>query len=222
MEFPDLPPSGNLDRSQQWQSLIWMIATAGSHGESALRGLTIALTRLIQAEAFSALFYDARPHRNPLGDFDELLWDRDKQVVGKKRRDQLLVGTKDAGPIDLASTAVIAAIWEPWRLMRALGNLGPEDPWGPWQQSANHSAVYWAPWPLVWVYNGNHSSTAAMIKSGGSLVCDAHYDATPLISAIHTDGVRWYGEADRDLGPVNSLPMAGIIEIGRSLIQGQP
>lgn len=216
--MPDLPKKGRLRREHRWQSLLWMINTAESHGRSGLIGLTVALTRMIQADAFATLFYDARPHRSPLGRIDSLLWGRDKLVVENSRRDDLLTSLSDARTFELSTTAVIAAFWEPWRLARAMQNVGRDDAWGSWQQDSNHYAVAWDPWPLVWISNGNHSATAALLKGGGAITCEEHLDASPLLRVVRTDGHRWYGEFDRDLGPVRSLPMAGIIEIGRRLV----
>lgn len=216
---PRLPARGSLTRTQQWRSLLWMIDTAQAHGTNALRGLTIALARMIQADAFRALFFDARPHRSPDGSIDDLLWDRDRPVTRSgSRLEDLLTRRRIRDRIELEATATIAGIWEPWRLARALEHLGSSGSWGSWRQDSNHHAVCWHPWPLVWIDNGNHSATTATLKGGGTLTCEQSFDATPLLRAVTTNGRQWFGEDRRVLGSVNSLPMAGVIEVGRRLI----
>lgn len=220
IQHPRLPEKGPLTKAQQWRSLLWIIDTAQAHGDHALRGLTIALARMVQAEAFSILLLDARPHRSPDGSVNDLLWDTNLPVTqsGQKMGD-LLKRRRKRDSFDLGKSAVITNVWEPWRLARALQNLGPSCAWGPWRQDENHHAVAWYPWPIVWVDNGNHSATTATLKGGGMIRCEACVDATPLLRVVTTNGRQWFGENRRVLGKVGSLPMAGIFEIGRRLIR---
>ncbi len=219
---PTLPQKGPLTKAQQWRSLLWMIDTAQAHGDEALRGLTIALARMIQAEAFAVLFLDARPHRSPDGSQDDLLWDKNLPITQNGRSlASLLVNRRKREYFELCASAVIANFWEPWRLVRAFQNLGPTCAWGAWCQSLNHHAVVWHPWPLIWIDNGNHSTTAAILKGGGKIQCEASFDAEPLLRVVTTNGRHWFGENGRKLSPVYSLPMAGILEIGRRLIQSK-
>lgn len=217
---PKLPARGALTRARQWRSMLWMIDTAQAHGIRALRGLTVALARMIQAQAFNVLFLDARPHRSPDGCVDDLLWDRNQPITDAgERLTDLLMLRKRGGRLELQTTAAIANVWERWRLARALQCLGPGCAWGAWRQDKNHHAVVWHPWPLLWIDNGNHSATAAMLKGGGMIRCEASFDATPLLRVVSTDGRRWFGENRRMLGRVHCLPMGGIVEIGRRLVQ---
>lgn len=217
---PKLPARGALTRAQQWRSLLWMIDTAQAHGAKALRGLSIALARMVQADAFNVLFLDARPHRSPDGSIDDLLWDRNQPITAAgERLVDLLALRGRRRRLELASTATIANVWERWRLARALQCLGPACAWGAWRQDTNHHAVAWYPWPMLWIDNGNHSATAALLKGGGVIRCEASFDATPLLRVVTTDGRRWFGENRRVLGPVHSLAMAGIVEVGRRLVQ---
>ena len=218
VERPSFPKRRGFTVSDQWISLRWMIDTAELQGTHALRGLTLALARMIQADAFKTLFLDARPYREPLGDIDELLWDQTKPVTRDgKCLAHVMTRRRLRDQIDLATTAVIAKIWEPWRVAKSLQNLGSDRAWGAWRQDQNHHAFSWHPWPLVWVYNGNHSVTAATLRGGGTLKCEASFDVSPLLQIVTTDGQSWFGEDRIVLGPVRSLPMAGIMEIGRRL-----
>jgi hypothetical protein len=222
VERPVLPKYRRLTVLEQWTSLRWIIDTAETHGTHALRGLTVALSRMIQAQAFETLLMDARPFREPLGNVEQLLWDESQPVAKDGRRlADLMSRRRVRDRINLTATAVIAKIWEPWRLARALQNLGPGLGWGPWRQDNNHHAVAWHPWPLVWVYNGNHSVATATLRGGGELKCEASFDASPLLRLVTTDGESWFGEDRRVLGPVRSLPMAGIVEIGRRLTRSK-
>jgi hypothetical protein len=216
---PKLPPKRTLTRAQQWEAHLWMIDTAQARGHRALRGLAVALARMIQADAFGVLFFDTRPGVTSRGNVDDLLWDRTCPVTkdGRTLR-ELLRPRRDNHQYDLATTALITNVWEPWRMARALECLGPDGEWGQWRQDPhNHFATVWHPWPLVWVSNGNHSTTAAALKGGGAIVCEESFDATPLLRVISTDGKHWFGEDGRVIGRVHSLPMAGIVEIGRRL-----
>lgn len=216
---PELRRQGKLSQKDQWRSLLWMIDTAQVHGPNALRTLSVALARIIQVDAFKSLFFDARPHHSSDGSVDDLLWGEETAITKDGRRlGDLLIRRRGRDEINLGRAVVIAKIWEPWRLARAFQCLGRGSTWGPWKQNHNHRAFSWHPWPLVWVYNGNHSSTAANLKGGGILRCEASYDAAPLLALVRTDGVRWFGENGMVLGSVHSLPMAGIMEIGRRLL----
>jgi len=218
VELPLLPKRRRLTKDEEWLSLLWMIDTAEAHGKLALHGLTIALARLIQAESLRVLFFDARPHRSPDNDVNDLLWDRNSPISSDGRKiDDLLVRRRGRN-IELGSAAVIVGVWERWRLARALQNLGPSGEWGSWRQDDNHRAVAWYPWPLIWVDNGNHSTTAALLRGGGAMTCEASFDAAPLLRLVSTDGKMWFGENRRALGPVRSVPLAGIFEIGRRLL----
>lgn len=218
---PTLPARKTLTPAQQWRAHLWMIDTAHAQGEQALRGLAIALARMIQADAFGVLFFDTRPGVTSRGNVDDLLWDRTCPVTNDGRSlHELLKPRRERRQYDLGTTALIANVWEPWRMARALECLGPEGEWGEWRQDRhNHFATVWHPWPLVWVCNGNHSATAAALKGGGSLQCEEAFDATPLLDVVSTNGRQWFGEDGRVLGRVHSMPMAGIIEIGRRLVQ---
>lgn len=73
--YPDLPTKGRLRSAERWQSLLWSIDSAAQHGPDALRGLTIALSRVMQGECLDTLIFDAREHRSPDFDPKAPLWD---------------------------------------------------------------------------------------------------------------------------------------------------
>lgn len=77
----------------------------------------------------------------------------------------------------------------------------------------------------MWVDNGNHSTMAALVRGGGRLKCKEAFDFTPVLEAVRTDGITWARAADGSkIGPVRSMPMAGIFLIGQRLagIAGGP
>jgi hypothetical protein len=120
--------------------------------------------------------------------------------------------------VNLNDAAVFPSPWERWRLLGALHRLGPGRAWGEWRQDANHFGIAWRPWPLVWVSNGNHSTTAALVRGGGRFKCQEAFDFTPVLNAVDTNGLTWYRTDDQtELGPVSSMPMAGIFVIGKRL-----
>jgi hypothetical protein len=163
---------------------------------------------------------DAREFHKPAWDADDLLWDESLPLnVAGDTRASLLVKARRTVSVDLNDAIVFPAPWERWRLFRALQNLGLKRQWGPWSQDSNHFGIAWKPWPIVWVTNGNHSTMAALVRGGGKLKCHATYDFSPVIRAVGTDGVHWFcRDTGAILGPVRSLPMAGIFEIGGRLL----
>lgn len=223
LPYPELPRQRRLTAAQRWQSLLWSIDTAQAHGNHALRGLTVALSRIIHGQALDALLLDARESRKPELDPSDLLWDEHLPLTatGQTMRD-LIARSARSLSVDLNDAAVFPSPWERWRLHEALHNLGPSRAWGSWRQDSNHFGIAWKPWPLVWVSNGNHSTMAALVRGGGRFKCHEAFDFTPVLSAVQTDGFRWYRvDNGEELGPARSMPMAGIFVIGQRLIGRQ-
>lgn len=162
---------------------------------------------------------DAREFHKPAWDADDLLWDESLPLnaAGDTRASMTKKAARTLS-VELNDAIIFPAPWERWRLFRALQNIGDKRPWGPWRQDRNHFGIAWKPWPIVWVSNGNHSTMAALLRGGGKFKCKAAYDFTPVLKAVRTDGVNWIRlDTGAVLGPVRSLPMAGIFEIGRRL-----
>ncbi len=214
-------PKGKLSIQDQWSSLIWNIDTAEAHGKRALNGLTLALARIIQAAILESLIQDVRVPNQALDSPDLLLWDDRLPIMedGSTMR-QLLRARRRTSSQELMCTAVIPKPWEPWRLARSLENLGPGGKWKEWCQTENFHAIGWTPWPIVWVDNGNHSTMAAMLTHGGRFKVSECYDAKELLFKVYSEGTNWLRvDDDKVIAPVNSLPMAGIFEIGRRLVK---
>ncbi|RTL27710.1 MAG: hypothetical protein EKK47_18090 [Burkholderiales bacterium] len=218
--YPNLPKSGCLTRSQQWESMLWSIDSARAHGKHELRGLAVALSQVIRARAIETLVMEAREFHKPAWDADDLLWD--KSLPLNEAGDTRASLTKKAFrtlSVDLNDAVVFPSPWERWRLLRSLQNLGKKREWGTWRQDRNHFGIAWKPWPIVWVSNGNHSTMAALICGGGKFKCYEAYDFGAVLQAVRTDGVHWIRlDTGEVLEPVRSLPMAGIFEIGRRLL----
>lgn len=213
--------SGKLSAQDQWKSLIWNIDTAEAHGKRALNGLTLALTRIIQADILQSLLFDVRVPNQAKDTPSDLLWGEHIPIRadGSKMMD-LLRRRRRFPARELEHTAIIPRPWEPWRLSRCLEHLGPGGEWNEWRQTKNLCAIGWTPWPLVWVSNGNHSTMAAMLTHGGRFTVSECLDARELLLNVYSDGKSWLRTDDDGLiAPVNSLPMAGIFEIGRRLVK---
>ena len=222
---PPLPPPklplGKLSKKKQWESLIWNIDTAEAHGPQALNGLTLALARIIQANILGGLLLDARPGRTAPDSPDTLLWDASLKIKadGSTMKDLLRPSQKNA-PLPMAHTAVIPQPWERWRLSRALQNLGQDGGWGKWRQTENTYSIGWRPWPVVWISNGNHTAMASILTHGGELEVSDWLDAEELLLSVTCNGTNWLRTDDgQTIAPVESLPMAGIFEIGRRLVK---
>ncbi len=217
--LPEVPENGQLNRGDRWKSLLWAIDTAQTLGDDSLRGLTIALSRVIQGQMLEALIFDVRwSIKSPL-DPDEPLWDRKLPLNAEGlSMDDLMVKCERSIKVELADSAVFPYPWERWRMHRALGRIGSGRRDGVWQQSLNHYGVGWEPWPIVLLSQGNHSTLAAQLRGGGTLTCNESYDFSPVLRAVRTDGEHWFRVDDGQiLGPVNSIPMAGIFVIGQRL-----
>lgn len=219
--YPPLPAEGRLRRDERWQSLLWSIDSAAQHGPDALRGLTIALARILQGEMLDTLIFDAREHSKHAFDPWTPLWRPNLPLNAMgQTMDDLMVRKKKAIKVKLEDAAVFPHPWERWRLHGALGNMGKGRPWKGFRQSHNHHGVGWWPWPIVLIHNGNHSTLAAQLRGGGKLTCEESYDFSPVLMAVRTDGARWYRLDDgSSLGSVTSMAMAGIFAVGQRLLK---
>jgi len=218
---PTLPSSGKLSNKEHWASLMWSINTAEAHGKNALEGLVLALTKIIQAECLGSLLLDGRMGKTGNYSISDLLWDVNLPIRNDGANMMSLLSACSAPPsISLAYGAVIPQAWEPRRMLRALENLGTGGKFGTWKNTPNLNAIAWMPWPLVWVDNGNHSTMAGILTYDGQLDPTKTFDARELLISVYTDGVNWLRvDNDAVIAEVNSLPMAGIFEIGRRLIK---
>lgn len=216
---PQLPPRRRLTVQEQWASLIWSIDSAEAQGVHALRGVAVALSRIIVGQGLEALLLDAREFRGAGLSPANLLWDPLLQLDAAGGTLSSLPAKLSRAPtVDLIDTIVLPNPWERWRLHTALQNLGAGRAWGAWRQDRNHHGVAWRPWPIVWVSNGNHSTTAALLRGGGRFKCREAFDFTPVLAAVYTDGLTWLRACDGStLAPVRSIAMAGIFVIGQRL-----
>lgn len=217
--LPDIAAKGELDAADRWKSLMWGIDTAQLQGPDSLRGLTIALVRIIQAEALDVLLFDTRWFKKPALEPSDPFWDRTLPLTASgETLDQLMTPLESPITVELSDAAVFSYPWDRWRLHRALGNIGEGRAHGPWRQSENHYGIGLSPWPIVLLDNGNHSTLAGQLRGGGTLRCEESYDFTPVLRAVRTDGATWYRVDDgSSLGPVASVAMAGIFVVGQRL-----
>jgi len=220
--IPELPTSRPLTAKEGWKSLCWIVDVATSEGSEALRGLTLGLTRIIQAEILKGLFFDARPGRNVPSSIEDLLWDPSLPFASDGRNLRgLLRRRRTSTAVSIQSSAVIASPWNVQRLVISMQNLGPGLSWKAWRNSDNTHSVAWLPWPLIWVDNGNHTMTTAMLRHGGTLQCSETLDASPLLRAVRTDGENWIRVSDgQPFAEVRSVPMAALLTVGQRLLKG--
>lgn len=217
--LPDLP-KGALSNDDKWKALLWNIKTANAHGPRALQNMVIALTKTIQAEILTDMFFDVRFGSSEHYDISDLLWDIDLPIRDDGATiNSLLRKRRSMSAVNLSYASVIPQPWERWRMARSFQNLGKGADWGPWQQTNNVYAVAWTPWPIFWVRNGHHSTMAAIVTHGGLLKPTETYDASDLLKSVYTDGVNWIRvDNNAVIAPVESMAMAAIFEIGRWMI----
>lgn len=221
IEVPLVSNKRHLSTDDQWRSLLWCVDTAQEHGKGGLRGVALALARIIQAKALEAHLFDVRdPVRDGISE-KELLWDTDVALTTDGATlDTLPRRMRRGKALNMAETVVLPQTWMRIRLLKALSNIGEGLPHGSWQQDhRNHFGVEWRPWPLLWVSNGNHSTMAGLVRRGGSFKPAETYDLRPVLQAVNTDGRTWYrADTGAAIGAVNSMPMAGIWVVGQRLI----
>jgi hypothetical protein len=218
--YPRLPSAVRAPVARKWKSLLWSIECAGEYGEEGLRGLAVALSKLLVAEALQQLMLEAKQHSKCGLEAGSLLWDKEIALDTQGATlETLMIRKKRRIEVDMNDAIVLAATWERWRFFRAIANIGEESPWGLWKHDKrNHLGEAWLPWPIVWVMNGNHSVMAATVKGGGVLKCEETYDLSPVLDAVKTDGRRWYrADTGKAFAEVRSLPMAGIFVVGQRL-----
>jgi hypothetical protein len=219
-DHPKLP-QGTLSDSDKWKALLWNIKTAEAHGHRALQNMVVALTKIIQAEILTDMFFDTRLGSSEHYDVSSLFWCIDLPIRDDGATlSSLLRKRKSISEVSLSHASVIPQPWERWRMARSFQNLGKDGNWGEWMQNSNIYAVAWTPWPILWVSNGNHSTMAAIVTHGGLLKPTETYDATSLLKTVHTDGLNWMrSDTNEIIAPVRSMAMAAIFEIGKILLK---
>ena len=61
---------------------------------------------------------------------------------------------------------------------------------------------------------------AVILTHGGKLKASETFDAKELLLSVYTDGTNWLRvDNNKIIAPVESLQMAGILEIGRRLVK---
>lgn len=216
---PDVGSQRNLGSGDQWKALLWSIDTAEQHSKGALRGISLALARIVQAKALEAHLFDVRePVRDGIS-VPECLWDQGIPLTSAGETLTTLPRKLRRGrPLDMAEAAVFPATWKRLRLIRALGNIGEGLPHGTWRQDPNHFGIEWRPWPILWVSNGNHSTLAGLVRVGGKFRPAETYDLSPVLAAVDTDGKHWFRrDTGEPFGKVNSMAMAGMWIVGQRL-----
>lgn len=217
---PHLGRGKRLSLADQWASLIWSIDTAQEHGKGALKGVSLSLARMIQAQALEALLLDARhPVRSRMS-VDNLLWSEDVVLDSEGGTLKSLRRKMRRGSARLMSESLVfPEPWERTRFIKATGNIGEGLAHGVWRQDPNHFGVEWRPWPIFWVSNGNHSTMAGLVKSGANFRPYETYDLSPVLRAVKTDGLQWYrSDTNQPFEAVSSMAMAGVFVVGQRLI----
>lgn len=73
---------------------------------------------------------------------------------------------------------------------------------------------------VAWVYGGNHSITAGIVRGEGEIETPLVYDFSALYKHVKCDGRRFERKHDsKVLSRVKSVEWAGIFEIGRLLVE---
>lgn len=218
LPLPNLPAGvAPLSSVDKWKSMVWHIDTAAADGKEALFALAMAFGKTIQSTALYDLLTDVRDKPRPAFDLDTLLWTTSTPITENgDTLDSLRSRSRTQATVSFQEAVVIANPWVPFRLTRSLANIGRQE----WRQDDNHQTELWTPWPILWVTSGNHSITAATILGKGLLHDVPSFDATPLLTAVETDGENWLRTFDGTvIEPVHSIAVAAIFEIGRRLMR---
>lgn len=110
---------------------------------------------------------------------------------------------------------------EPWskeRLINAVPRIGADREWGPFRQDPNHLIELWLPIRVAWVFGGNHSIAAGVLRAVGGLRTTLVRDLDPLYDHVACDGDVFFRLHDGStIAPVFDHEWAAIFEIGRYL-----
>lgn len=111
--YPNLQQSGTLTQYERWVSILWSIDSAQANGKHALRGLAIALSQVIRAQAIETMVMDARERHKPAWDADDLLWDDSLPLnTAGDTRASLLKKVSRTLSVDLNDAVVFPSPWE--------------------------------------------------------------------------------------------------------------
>lgn len=217
--YPGLASDGELTPAQQWISLLWSIESSQAHGRNGLQGLAVALSHIVLGRLLEEMLLDAREFHHTHLSPSHLLWDESLPLLSSGETMRTLPTRQSrAVSVHLNDAVVLPSPWERYRLHGALHKMGEKRAWGAWRQDPNHYGIGWKPWPIVWIRNGHHSTMAALIRGGGRFRCNETFNFLPVLAAVRTDGANWYRRDNGALlGPVRSVPMAGIFVIGQRL-----
>lgn len=141
---------------------------------------------------------------------------------------------KDPLDIELSKTPLISGVWRDDRLLSAYANIGcdvqeknnylVELPKGfkletrNFKQDNNHLGAYVYPLGFVYVFNGNHSVNAGLIKSEGTLAIDEVYDLTGMYDEYEFDGTYFINKETNEHEKI-PFNMGALFEIGRVMLE---
>lgn len=112
--YPVLPKGKGsaAQRQRQWLSLLWSIESAAENGTHGLKGLTVALGRIIVARQLEEFLLNAEEHQKPLRTVDDLLWDErlPLNAAGQSIKNLMRKLPRALG-VDMSETAVFPAPW---------------------------------------------------------------------------------------------------------------
>jgi hypothetical protein len=149
------------------------------------------------------------------------LWFDDRLPLTSDGRqlDDLRVPIAGEHVVSLATGLVLPWPWASDRLARALCNIGPGRPWGPWRADENHSLLLWLPLGIAWVNGGNHSLAAGIARGEGRVAAEETWDMRAVYDHVACDGHRFTRRHDGTyLGPIHDPFAAALFEIGRRML----
>lgn len=146
--------------------------------------------------------------------FAEWCWSAECLIKDKSRFPQL----------ELSMDIVLPTPWHPGRIMRNIGVIGADRPWGPFQQDfSNHFVTFQYPLMIGWVNGGNHSIAQSIIAGQGHLIPDEVHDISLLIDAVEFNGLNWYSRlSGLRLGRPRYEEFGWCWEIARRIMSLQP
>lgn len=141
--------------------------------------------------------------RGPLNDAGESFEDLAPQVEA-------------AVPVSMTADLVLPEPWSKQRLLGAVPRIGAGREWGPFRQDPNHLIELWLPMRVTWVFGGNHSITAGILRAEGGLTTTLVRDLNPVYDHAACDGEFFFRLHDgSDIDAVFDHEWAAVFEIGR-------
>lgn len=208
-----------ISKKEKFDAIMQIAEDVKNENPKALKNLICALGKPYQLSRIADIFGVS----SSLGRIDivpeALLFNRWEIVtVDEKCLMSIRKKIENEKPLRLAVDLILPWPWNQYGAVNALCHIGTSCIAGKWKQDDNHRVEYWYPMHIGWVFGGNHSLSAGIIKGEGIIETYDTYDVSEIYNYVYCDGKNFISSLDdRIIGPVLNIEFACIFEIGRMI-----